>query len=311
MKEKTFNTFIIIISLFVLWELIVKKSIIYSSIMYALNMWVNKLLPTLFPFFIISDILINYNITTYIPKIIKKICKDIFRISDNMLTILLLSMISGFPSNARNARILYDSGKIGADEANHILMFSNFANPLFILNTVGIFFFESKNIGIILLVIHYLSNFILGILLRNMGNYDNKVNDSLIENNNFGVTFILAIKKAIDTIITICGIVTVFLILSSLIINTFNFSNYNQMIIKGIFEITIGLEHLSSLNINLNYKIIIASMILAFGGISTHFQVLNQIADTKIKYSYFLIGRIFQMTIAGIMAYLYCLIMRI
>ena len=78
MKEKIFNFVIVIISLFVLFELIIRKETIYVSIMYALNMWVNSLIPALFPFFIISDILINYNIIDYIPKVIKNICKKIF-----------------------------------------------------------------------------------------------------------------------------------------------------------------------------------------------------------------------------------------
>ena len=37
------------------------------------------------------------------------------------------------------------------------------------------------------------------------------------------------------------------------------------MLIKGFFEITIGLEALSKLNLSINYKLIIASMFLAFG----------------------------------------------
>ena len=65
MKRKIFNMITIIICVFVLIELLIKKEIIYDSVIYALNMWVNNLIPALFPFFIISDILINYNITLY------------------------------------------------------------------------------------------------------------------------------------------------------------------------------------------------------------------------------------------------------
>ena len=305
MKEKIFNGIIIFISLFVLLELIIKKSVIYSAIMYALNMWVNNLIPALFPFFIISDILINYNITMYIPKTISNLCKHLFNISDNMLLIFLLSMISGFPSNARNTRTLYDKGLISVEEANHILIFSHFANPLFILTTIAVFFFHNEKMGIILLIVHYISNILLGIIFRNSADYKNCVNSKNIINNDFGSVFTMAIKKAIDTTLTICGIVTVFLMLSAIIINTFDLNIYNQMIIKGIFEITIGIEALSKLTISTPYKLVIASMILAFGGISVHIQVLSQIAGTKIKYIYFFMGRMYQMIIAGLLAFLW------
>ena len=56
---------------------------------------------------------------------------------------------------------------------------------------------------------------------------------------------------------------------------------------------------------------IIASMFLAFGGISVHIQVLSQIVDTDIKYHYFLVGRIYQMVIAGILTFLSTLLLGI
>ena len=311
MKEKVFNLFIIIISLFILGELLIKKRIVYASVIYALNIWVHNLIPILFPFFIISDILINYNITTYIPKIIKKICKRLFNISDNMLTILLLSMISGFPSNARNTRTLYDKGMINLEEANHILIFSHFANPVFILTTVGVFFLHSERVGIIILISHYLSNIILGVLFREKNNYFVDCGNSIIMENNFGNVFVGAIKKAIDTILLICGILVVFMLLSEIILSIINVNIYNQMIIKGLFEITIGVETLSRLNINVIYKAVIVSIFLSFGGISVHIQVLSQITETKIRYIYFFIGRMYQTIISVILTYIICLLFNI
>ena len=312
MKEKIFNLVIIFISLFVLMELLVKKNIIYLSIMYALNLWVNNLIPSLFPFFIISDILINYKIIDYIPKNIKYLCKKIFNINDNMLLILLLSMISGFPSNARNTRTLYDNGSISLDSANHILIFTHFANPVFILTTIGTFFLHSEKLGIIILISHYLSNIILGIIFGKFfrNNEDRMINYNF-KKKNFGNVFVTAIKKSIDTILLICGIVVVFLMLSTIIVDTFNFNNYLSILIRGLFEITIGVEALGKSPLSLCYKAVIASCFLAFGGISVHVQVISQIVDTKIKYIYFFIGRMYQMILSGIITYIICIILKI
>ena len=310
MREKIFNFIIILLSLFLFLEIFIKREIVYASIMYALNIWVNNLIPALLPFFIISDILINYNITNYIPKIIKKICKRFFNISDGMLTVFLLSMFSGFPTNARSARLLYDKGEISLEEANHILIFSHFANPAFILTTVAIYFFNNQKLGFLLLIIHYLSNFILGFCFRFFFHYDNNY---IIDNkiNSFGNIFINSIKNACNTCITICGIIVVFLLLSSIVISTFNFNNYTEMIVKGIFEITIGIENLSKLGVSNMYKVIISSIFLAFGGISIHVQVFSQIAGSKIRYIYFLMGRMYQVIISFILAYIFCIIFKI
>ena len=79
------------------------------------------------------------------------------------------------------------------------------------------------------------------------------------------------------------------------------------MLVKGLFEITIGIEALGKLGLPIIYKAVIASCFLAFGGLSVHMQVISQITGTKISYSYFLIGRIYQMIISGIITYLICL----
>ena len=311
MKRKILNIIIIVVTLFILYQVIVKKTLVYNSINYALNIWVNNLIPTLFPFFIISDILINYNFTSYIPVFFKKICKFLFNITDNMITILILSLISGFPSNARNTRNLYDKGLITLDEANHILIFSHFSNPLFILSTISVFFFNNKGIGIILLVSHYLSNFLLGIIFRKYFNHNNINTKNNFKKIGFGNVLVDAIKKSIDTILLICGIVTIFLLLSSIINNIFNFNMYNSMLIKGLLEITIGVEALGKLNISMMYKAIIASCFLAFGGFSVHMQVMSQIADTRIEYKYFFIGRLYQAIFSGIITYIICIILKV
>ena len=304
MMKKLLNGFVIIVTLFILYKVIMEKVLVYDSINYALGIWVKNLIPTLFPFFIISDILINFNLNEYIPKFLKNICKFLFNINDNMLTILILSIISGFPSNARNTRTLYDKNLITLDEANHILIFSHFSNPLFILTTVSIFFLNDTTVGIILLVSHYLSNLILGILFRNYFVHKDVPLIKDTNNVNFSNVFILSIKRSIDSILMICGIVTIFMLISSIIVSTFNFDLYTSMIIKGILELTIGIEALGMQGIPIVYKAVIASCFLAFGGLSVHMQVISQISGTDIKYRFFLLGRFYQMILAGFITYI-------
>lgn len=308
MKKKIINLIIVFCSIFILIEVLLNKVLIYNSINYSLKLWVNNIIPSLFPFFVFSDILLNYNVTQYIPKSIKKAFKAMFNISDHLVTIFILSMISGFPSNARNTKILYEKGKITEEEANHILIFSHFSNPLFILTTISLYFFNNSNVGIILILSHYLSNFILGIILRSKNKSNNKeINSANISTNNFGNTFINAIKRSINTILNIGGIVTIFLVISAIITTRFKFNTYNSILIKCIFEITIGIDALSQINLNLTHKLVITSMVLSFGGLSVHMQVLAEIINTKIKYRYFLIGRFYQMILSGIITYIICL----
>jgi len=94
------------------------------------------------------------------------------------------------------------------------------------------------------------------------------------------------------------------MLLSSIVSDVVNFNIYNSMLVKGILEITIGIEALGKLGLPMVYKAVIASCFLAFGGLSVHMQVMSQITDTDIKYRYFLIGRLYQMVLAGGITYL-------
>ncbi|MBQ9853729.1 MAG: hypothetical protein IJO57_01705 [Bacilli bacterium] len=303
MKKNIFEIITIIITLFLLYLIIINKSLVLLSVNNSLNLWIKNLVPTLFPFFIISDILINYNIINYIPKFIKNKCISLFNITENMLTIFLLSIVSGFPSNARNAKTMYENKQITKEEANHILIFSHFANPAFILTTVSILL-NNKKIGLIILLSQYLSNIILGILFRNSFKKNNINIKKEYKEKKFSNILINSIKKSINSILLICGIITMFLLVVTLLINILNLNNYNETIIKGIFEITLGIESLNLLNIPLIYKAVLTSIFISFGGISVHMQVKAELIDTDIDYHYFFIGRIYQMLLSGIITYI-------
>ena len=305
MKNKIFNNLVVISFLILFLEVLFNKSIIFDTISYSLNIWVNNLIPSMFPFFIISDILINYGFIKLIPKFIKNIFSNLFNVGDNLISIFFLSILSGFPSSARITRNLYDKKIIDVNEANHILMFTHFANPLFILSTVGITFLGYEKYGIIILISHYLGNVIIGIIFRSHF-YNNHTNYNSITNKSqsFSNILIKSIKSSIDTLLLILGTLTCFLIISSLIINRLNLSLYPASIIKGILEMTMGLNSLSLLNIPYIYKVVISTMFISFGGLAIHMQVISQIVDTDISYHYFFIARIIHSIISGSICYL-------
>lgn len=111
-----------------------------------------------------------------------------------------------------------------------------------------------------------------------------------------------SIKKSINTLLMISGTVTSFLIISTLICHIFNFDGIIAMFIKGILEMTMGLSSLSLLGIKDIYKVVFSSMIISFGGLSIHLQVISILED--IRYRNYFKGRIYQSVISGIISLL-------
>ena len=120
------------------------------------------------------------------------------------------------------------------------------------------------------------------------------------------MTVILAnsLLHSIDTLLLILGVVTVFLVITTIIDNNINLNNYNQSILNGLFEMTQGLKYVSLLDIPLKLKSILSTMIISFGGFSVHMQIMSILSDTKIKYLPFFTARLLHAFLASSMVML-------
>lgn len=317
MKAKISSILIIIIILFLSIEILRSTTSITETIKFSLTIWETNIFPALFPFFVISYLLINCGFASFLGEVLKPLMNKLFKIKGEAAFALVLSMLSGFPSGAKYTKELYQKQLINKYEATKLLTFTHFANPLFILCTIAIMFLNNKEIGYLILICHYLSNFLVGFLFRNyyisppeetkvsLKKAINIMHKKRITNHiNFGQLISNAIFNTINTLFLILGIITIFLIITTIIDNNINLSPYHQSILNGVFEMTQGLKYVSLLPIPLKNKAILATMFISFGGLSVHMQTISIISDTKIKYYPFLIARILHTSLASLLIYL-------
>ncbi len=301
MKEKITNfTICFIISLIVFF--IFKNNIeVANIIIKAVNLFFKKVFVSLFPMFIINDLLIGLNFPYYFYLLFNKLFKKIFKTSGICAYVFIMSLISGTPSNAYILKNLVNENKLTNEEANHYLYFTYFSNPLFLTMMLSLIF--PKGIVFKLIIVHYISNLILGFLIRNKAPLISD-NNLTFKNNNLSKILIESINKAISTLLLILGTI-VFYMLLSFIISSFIHNNLFNTLISGFLEITNGLNLLANLSINLKLKEIMAISIISFGGLSINTQIKAILEDTNLKYSSFLKGRIMGTIIS---AFLTCII---
>lgn len=299
------------------YEILSESKTIMEAVSFSFNIWINNVFPSLFPFFVLSEILMNYGFVELIGELFKPLFEKLFKINGNAAFVFIMSLISGFPSNAKYTRELYLQNKLTAQEATKILMFSHFSNPLFILGTISLTFLNDKKLGIIVMFSHYFSNVIIGLLFRNY-NKSSVTNDKFsfkkailcmhnkrINNNKrFGSIITNSLVNTINTLLLILGVITTFLIITTIIDNNFHLSLLNKSLISGFLEMTQGLKHVSLLNTISEYKAILICMIISFGGLSVHTQILSIISDTEIKYKPFLLARFIHAIISSIICFI-------
>lgn len=317
MKKISTSVVIMVVLLIVATEILTESQSILNTVDFSFKIWRNNIFPSLFPFFVLSEILIQYGFVELVGELCKTVMSRVFKTKGVCAFIFIMSMVSGFPSSAKYTRELYLKGLITEKEASKALTFTFFSNPLFILGTVSILFLNNKEVGLLILLCHYISNVFIGIIFRNyQPTVENdthvsfktailKMHKKRISNNlSFGSIITNSVINSINTLLLILGTITIFLVITTIIDHNINLTSYYQSVLNGFVEMTQGLKYISILDIPLKLKCVLSAMIISFGGFSVHMQIISILSDTKISYFPFLVARTLHALIASVLVYI-------
>ena len=286
----------------------------------GLVLWATKVLPTLFPFFVATELLCQTNFTYILGKLLKKIIQPIFNVPSESVIAIILGTISGYPIGAKVVCNLKNQKIISKIEAERLI-------SLFILGTVGIALFGDKKIGIILLISHILSSLAVGYCFRYWKK--NKLEINYVETkfntksaplkiSNLGEILGNSIKKSISSILSIGGFIVLFSVILS-ILQTSGIANIfsnigllfgipneiSQSIFTGIIELTNGVNLSSALYLNYStLSILLTSFLLGFGGFSVLLQVFSIISKEGISIKPYIYGKFLQAIFSVIFTYI-------
>lgn len=293
----------------------------------GLALWAKSVLPTLFPFFVATELLCQTNFTYILGKILNKFMKPIFNVPGESATAVILGTISGYPVGAKVVVNLKNQKIISKIEAERLIAFTNNSGPLFILGTVGIAMLGNSKVGYILLISHILSSLAVGYCFRfwkkdkfDINYRETKFNSKLtpIKISDFGEILGNAIKKSIFSLLSIGGFIVFFSVVLSILENSgileiisnllYTLSipkDISKCIVTGVIEMTNGLSLATALyDVLPNFTLLLASFLLGFGGISVLFQVYSIISKENISIKPYFYGKILQGIFSVIITYI-------
>ncbi len=102
----------------------------------GLNLWFEKMIPTLFPFMVLSGMIIQMNLTDAFVKILNPVLGRLFRLKSACIYGILVGFLCGFPMGAHVAARLYEEKQINRQEASLLLAFCNNIGPVYFLSFV-------------------------------------------------------------------------------------------------------------------------------------------------------------------------------
>ncbi|OOB78273.1 MAG: hypothetical protein ATN34_04630 [Epulopiscium sp. Nele67-Bin002] len=285
----------------------------------GLLLWFNKVLPTLLPFIILSQLLFKLGLIFKLEQYIGKFSNAVFGVSGSSLITFVLGSIGGSPTGAKLTNQLLQQPNISTLEAQKTLCFSNNTGPLFIIGTVGTLMLQDVRLGYFLVIVHILSALIILVLSRFYSTYSpvtvNSSNKEYSQSPAFVTAFTDSVQGGMDTIVYVGGFIIFFSMLISIIKNLALFnalvaslSNMLGMdtiilesLLLGSMEFSNGSAYITQFYTGDAYILAILSAILGFGGFCVFFQTAHILSSTKLSLGVYLIAKTVQAVFAALL----------
>lgn len=309
MKSKIFP---LVISTFVIVMLAIFPDRYVLTSLEGLKIFALNVLPSLLPFLFFAQLLTNIGVGEKIGRILRKPCVFLYNTDGIGGYVLTMSMLSGYPIGAKLISECIKSGSLSRREGKSILSYSSTSGPMFVLGTVGCIMLKNQSAGVIILICHYLSSLLNGLIYRNKERTAS-VPLVTIPQNAWGESARNAVNSAL-----LCGVyIAVFYMVAEMlkdvgVIDIFSalfrplLGEVSDGFVFGLIEMTGGCIVLSQTNTPFTLPAICA--VISFGGLSVALQSITFLGECGIKGSRYLISKITQSIIAFLLTYLACLV---
>lgn len=275
----------------------VQPEIVREGALDGVLLWYRKILPILFPMFILSNILLQYNLIYILLNKISKVSKKVFGSSLAIIP-FIIGIISGYPSGASVINTMVKNKRLSLAEANYLLSFTNLCSFQFISAIVILSMLNNYSLLPYVIIPHYMGALILSFLLKKeFCEIKYRIDDTQLRTESFNKVFSNSISMSLSNILTVCGVIIIFSILSKYIItilpitNTSNINTIFSSLIIGILEITNGCNIISTSLLSIETKIIIINFLISFSGLSIIFQTITVISNFHVKLHKYILVR--------------------
>ncbi|HOK44210.1 MAG TPA: hypothetical protein PLD49_11185, partial [Thermoclostridium caenicola] len=215
----------------------------------AIYLCLDVVIPSLFPFFVLSRLTVPYLRNFSCPRILRRLVQGLIGLPYYVLPTIVLGYLSGYPTGAKLARDMLDERLLDSNQASRLIAIANNCSPLFLIGTVGAGLFKSIRIGFILLAIHWVSGLLAALILNQLlkkGQFDLKngmmvfESDKTERKSNLAALIPSAIEDAAILSIKVTGYIVLFAVLSELLYRLGFFSLVGSMVSAILPEIITG-----------------------------------------------------------------------
>lgn len=275
----------------------------------GLLLWFQIVLPTLLPFVILSNLLVNTNAVFVISKVTGPILQKIFHVSKPGSFAVLVGFLCGYPMGAKVTGDLLRKQYITDDEGRYLLSFCNNTSPMFITSYVIWQNLKQTEDTIIILFILLLSPLLVSFLFRKRY-LRNAIQGTAphLKQRRFHFEFQIldeSIMNAFETITKIGGYIILFsIVISLLTMLPLNHPAFTLGFLPSL-EITNGIPMLCSLCSNSSIRLLLVMALTSFGGFCALAQTKCMLYGTAVSIYPYLIQKLVTAAATSLLTLIY------
>lgn len=270
----------------------------------------NVIIPSLFPFFVLSSLVVELGLSHYLGRLLEPVMVPLFRVNGSCAAALALGFVGGYPVGARTAINLYQSGQCSRTETERLLAFCNNCGPAFVLGVVGAGVFGSGQAGILLYLIHLTVSLLIGLLFRFYRPEDGPGRgcrpSPRFQAVSVSAAFTRSVTGALQSTLNICAFILVFgvvlgllarsgilelaaRLLSALLAPLGLTRVWATRLLTGLLEVSSGVSSLT--DGSMTGRLSMAAFLLGWAGLSVHCQVMAFLGDSGLSLRTYLTGK--------------------
>ncbi len=254
----------------------------------ALSVCGNTVIPSLFPFMVISGFLVRSGMSSALSSAASPLTVRLFRLPGVSAGVIFMSLIGGFPVGINMITQLLEAEQLTVPQAKRMSLFCMNAGPAFVISAVGTAVLGSTRAGVLLYVSVSLAAVLLGVLSRFSGKQEKlpaeRGKSVLLHSPAAALSD--SVRDSVYSMLQICAWVILFGALGAYL-NALPMPSAVSVFINCVLEVTSGVHTAAGV-----LPLPFLASVLAFSGLSVHCQVLRDLKRCGVRYGLFFLMRL-------------------
>lgn len=132
----------------------------------GLSIWWDILFPALFPFLVVSEMMLGLGIVHFFGMLLDPVMRPVFRIPGTGGFVMAMGFAAGYPVAAKLTSQLWEQRLVNREEGERLVAFTTTSDPIFLIGAVSVGFFHDVSLAVILATAHYGTAILVGFMMR-------------------------------------------------------------------------------------------------------------------------------------------------